>query len=68
MDLSGYLTVDGLCAVLSIGKTKAYEMMKSGELDSCKLAGKWMVSGKSVDDYIASEIEKTKNENAHKRQ
>lgn len=47
-----FLTVDELCEFLRIGRTSAYRLLKSNQIEAVHLKRKWIVSQKAVQDYL----------------
>ena len=46
------ITIDELCELLMIGKTTAYNLLRSGELKAFKIGRVWKISKVSVESYI----------------
>ena len=46
------LTVDELCEILRIGKTAAYELLRSGKLHSFRIKRKWFISREAIRKYV----------------
>lgn len=46
------LTVEQLMELLCIGRNKAYELLKSGEIKAFKIGKVWKVPRKMLDDFI----------------
>ena len=55
---SDIMTVDGLMEYLSIGKTTAYKLLKSGKIKVVRIGKLYRIPKKSVDEYI----EKSRNQ------
>lgn len=51
------LTVDELCAVLKIGRNKAYQLMKSAEIGAFKCGNTWIIPKQAVIHFIKSNFE-----------
>ena len=59
---SGFLTVDELCEFLRIGRTSAYRLLKSNQIEAVHLNRKWLVSQQAVQDYLHKQSNKRRNE------
>ena len=59
---SGFLTVDELCEFLRIGRTSAYRLLKSNQIEAVHLNRKWLVSERAVQDYLQKQSNKRRNE------
>lgn len=46
------ITIDELCNFLMIGRTTAYNLLRSGELKAFKIGKVWKISKVSVECYI----------------
>lgn len=46
------IEIDGLCAMLNIGKNTAYNLLTSNEIDSFKVGSVWKIPVSSVNEYI----------------
>lgn len=46
------ITIDELCDCLMIGRTTAYRLLRSGELNAFKIGKVWKISKVSVEQYI----------------
>lgn len=46
------ISIDELCGVLSIGRTKIYELISAGNLDVLKIGRRTLVTLESVDRLI----------------
>ena len=51
-EYSDMLNVDDLCEMLSIGKTKAYQLMRDGKIHAFQLGRVWRISKKSIIEYV----------------
>ena len=51
-DYIDLITIDELCDLLMIGRTTAYNLLRSGELKAFKLGKVWKISKASVEEYI----------------
>lgn len=49
---SDIMTVDGLMKYLTIGKTTAYKLLKSGKIKAVRIGKLYRIPKKSVDEYI----------------
>ena len=46
------ITIDELCDLLMIGRTTAYNLLRSKELKAFKIGKVWKISRASVEEYI----------------
>ena len=46
------ITIEELCELLMIGRSTAYQLLKSNELKSFKIGKVWKISKASVEKYI----------------
>lgn len=46
------ITIDELCELLMIGRTTAYNLLRSGEVKAFKIGRVWKISKVSVENYI----------------
>lgn len=46
------ITIDELCELLMIGRTTAYNLLRSGEVKAFKIGRVWKISKASVENYI----------------
>ncbi len=46
------ITIDELCEMLMIGRTTAYKLLQSHELNAFKIGRVWKISKASVELYI----------------
>lgn len=44
--------IEELCSMLSIGKTMAYEMLRSKQIKAFRIGRSWKIPKKSVEEYI----------------
>lgn len=51
-DYIDLVTIDELCDLLMIGRTTAYNLLRSGELKAFKIGKVWKISKASVEEYI----------------
>ncbi|MBE8954903.1 MAG: helix-turn-helix domain-containing protein [Quinella sp. 2Q5] len=58
---SSFLTVDELCEFLRIGRTSAYRLLKSNQIEAVHLNRKWLVSEQAVQDYLQKQSNKRRN-------
>ena len=47
-------TIDEFCQKANIGKTKAYEYLKNGQIKAVKMGNKTLIPASSIDDWINS--------------
>lgn len=46
------ITIDELCELLMIGRTTAYRLLKSKEINAFKIGKVWKISKASVERYV----------------
>ena len=46
------ITIDELCELLMIGRTTAYQLLRSGAIKAFKIGTVWKISKASVECYI----------------
>ena len=46
------ITIDELCELLMIGRTTAYKLLRSKEINAFKIGKVWKISKASVERYI----------------
>lgn len=46
------LTIAELCEILMIGRNRAYELLKTGELKGFQIGRTWKIPKKAVEEYI----------------
>ena len=46
------ITIEELCELLMIGRSTAYQLLKSNELKAFKIGKVWKISKASVEKYI----------------
>ena len=51
-DYSDYLTVNDLYKILPVGKTQIYKLVREGKIKSRKIGNKYIVSKKSLIDFM----------------
>ncbi len=51
-NFSGVVTVDELCEMLRIGKSKAYRLLRNGKIRAFREDRLWVISKQAVIDYI----------------
>lgn len=51
-DRPALLSVKDLCWYLSIGRTKALELITAGEFDVCRIGRRLLVTHRSVDQFV----------------
>lgn len=49
---TGLMTLDELCEALMIGRSTAYQLMKSGELGAFRIGRIWKIPKAGVIDYL----------------
>ena len=53
-----YLSIDDLCQKFDIGRSKAYELVKTKQIASCKIGRSWKIPKEAVDSFVNQEIKK----------
>lgn len=53
-DYSDIVTIDELCEMLRIGKNKAYELLRNGEIKALRCGRLWIISKAAVEEYVKS--------------
>lgn len=51
-DYIDLITIDEVCDLLMIGRTTAYNLLRSKELKAFKIGKVWKISKASVEEYI----------------
>lgn len=46
------ITIDELCELLMIGRTTAYRLLRSKEINAFKIGKVWKISKASVEKYV----------------
>lgn len=46
------ITIDELCELLMIGRTTAYRLLRSNEINAFKIGKVWKISKASVERYV----------------
>ena len=52
-----FISVKELCECLSIGRTKAYELIQEGKLDTARIGRRRLITWKSVKAYASAILE-----------
>lgn len=55
-EYSDMITIDELCEMLRIGRNKAYELLRSGEVGGFHDGRLWMIPKEAVVQYIRRNI------------
>ena len=50
------LTINEICSILRIGKTKAYELIKQKKIKSIKIGKKIIIPSSELNNYIAKQL------------
>lgn len=58
-DYNDMLTIDEVCEMLRIGRTKAYSMLRANRIQGFKDGRLWMIPKNSVIEYIQNSRSKT---------
>lgn len=51
-EYSDVVTVDELCEMLRIGRNKAYNLLRNGELRSFRCGRTWVISKEAVIEFV----------------
>lgn len=51
-EYSDIITVDELCEMLRIGRNKAYELLRNGDINAFRCGRLWIISKAAVIDYV----------------
>lgn len=51
-EYSDVITVDELCEMLRIGKNKAYELLRRGEINAFRCGRNWIISKDAVEMFV----------------
>ncbi|MCM1276951.1 MAG: helix-turn-helix domain-containing protein [Lachnospiraceae bacterium] len=46
------VTVDELCEMLRIGRNKAYDLLRNGEVKAFRSGRLWIISKQAVEEYV----------------
>lgn len=55
-DRAHLLTIDEACSALNIGRTKTYELVMSGRLESIKIGSRRLIAVASIARYIRDQL------------
>lgn len=53
-EYSDIVTIDELCEMLRIGKNKAYELLRNGNIKAFRCGRLWIISKQAVEDFVLS--------------
>ena len=53
-EYSDIVTIDELCEMLRIGKNKAYELLRNGEIKAFRCGRLWIISKTAVEQFVKS--------------
>lgn len=53
-DYSDIVTIDELCEMLRIGRNKAYELLRNGDIKAFRCGRLWIISKQAVKDFVLS--------------
>lgn len=53
-DYSDIVTIDELCEMLRIGRNKAYELLRNGDIKALRCGRLWIISKQAVEDFVIS--------------
>jgi len=48
--------IEDICELLKIGKSTAYELVRSKELIAFKIHGTWKITDKALEEYILKKM------------
>lgn len=51
-EYSDIVTIDELCEMLRIGKNKAYELLRKGEIKAFRCGRLWIISKVAVEEFV----------------
>ncbi len=51
-EYSDIVTVDELCEMLRIGRNKAYDLLRSGEIRAFRCGRTWIISKEAVIEFV----------------
>lgn len=51
-EYSDIVTIDELCEMLRIGKNKAYELLRNGDIKAFRCGRLWIISKAAVIEYV----------------
>ncbi len=51
-EYSDIITIDELCEMLRIGRNKAYELLRNGEIKAFRSGRLWIISKQAVEEYV----------------
>ena len=51
-DYSDIVTIDELCEMLRIGKNKAYELLRNGDIKAFRCGRLWIIPKQAVEEFI----------------
>ncbi len=54
-EYSDIVTVEELCEMLRIGRNKAYDLLRSGNIKAFRCGRLWIISKAAVEEFIKSE-------------
>lgn len=46
------LTIEELCGILMIGRNRAYELLKTGQISGFQLGRNWKIPKIALEDYL----------------
>ena len=53
-EYSDIVTIDELCEMLRIGKNKAYELLRNGDINAFRCGRLWIISKAAVEKFVNS--------------
>ena len=54
-EYSDIVTIDELCGMLRIGRNKAYELLRNGDIKAFLCGRLWIISKQAVEDFVISQ-------------
>ena len=63
-DYYDMVTMEEMCEMLRIGRSKAYELLRAGEVEGFKKGRVWMIPKQAIIDFV----ENSRRESISKRQ
>lgn len=51
-EYSDVVTIDELCEMLRIGRNKAYELLRNGDIKAFRCGRLWIISKAAVEEFV----------------
>lgn len=55
MNPKEFMNIEELCSYLHIGRTTAYKLIRAKTIPAKKIASKWVILKRHVDDYLSDQ-------------